>query len=121
MVKKVGTKDEVWTGAAQHTAGKLTKADLMQNAAGKVVSKRQHANGLKQAGSLRAHSRVATTSRRSVHPDHAEGFRAGAYVRDQHGKGLIGGLLGGLLGPLLGKISPVLGGIASTAGSLIPI
>ena len=48
-MKLTGTKAEVWSGAARKTAGGLTKADLMRNQAGKVVSQHQHANGKKLA------------------------------------------------------------------------
>ena len=115
MTKRIGTKDEVWAGTAQQTAGKLTREDLMLNAKNKVVSKRQHANGLKQAGSLQ----TATRTRR-MHPDHADGHAAAHFVREQHGAGLIGGLLGGLLVPVLKGISPVLGELAPAIGSVLP-
>ena len=36
-----GSKQEVWNGAAQRTAGGLTKADLVLSKKGKPVSKRQ--------------------------------------------------------------------------------
>ena len=42
-----GTKAQVWHGTAKHTRGKLSKGDLMQNKWGRIVSKKQHANGLR--------------------------------------------------------------------------
>ena len=36
-----GSKQEVWNGNAQRTAGGLTKADLILNKQGKPVSERQ--------------------------------------------------------------------------------
>ena len=36
-----GSKQDVWAGTAQRTAGGLTKADLVLNKQGKPVSKRQ--------------------------------------------------------------------------------
>lgn len=44
-----GTKEQVWRGIAQHTAGGLRKVDLMLNKAGKVVSRKQHEAGKKLA------------------------------------------------------------------------
>lgn len=38
--RRVGTKEEVFNGEARQTAGGLTKADLLQNAQGRVVSKK---------------------------------------------------------------------------------
>jgi hypothetical protein len=46
-MKTVGTKREVYNGKAHHTAGKLTKSDLMKSKKGKIVSKKQHAAGVK--------------------------------------------------------------------------
>ena len=43
--KTVGSKKEVWVGTAKHTAGKLTKADLMKNKSGKVISKKKYLQG----------------------------------------------------------------------------
>ena len=37
-MKNTGSKDEVWKGIAKHTAGGLTKKDLILNKKGKVVS-----------------------------------------------------------------------------------
>ena len=127
MVKRTGTKQEVWDGTAQRTPGKLTKADLMQNAAGKVVSKKQHANGQKQAINLQAVNagpRARRTTAPGLHPSHMKGHRTGRFVREQHGKGILGGILGGLLGPTLSQV-PVVGGLLGTAapllGGLLPI
>ena len=36
-----GSKQDVWAGTAQRTAGGLTKADLVLNKQGKPVSKKQ--------------------------------------------------------------------------------
>lgn len=46
-VKAVGSKAEVWHGNAKHTSGGLTKADLMKNSKGRIVSKKKHAQGKK--------------------------------------------------------------------------
>ena len=45
MMKRVGTKHEVYHGKAKLTAGGLTKMDLKPNAQGKIVSKKQSAIG----------------------------------------------------------------------------
>jgi hypothetical protein len=71
MVKKVGTREEVWEGLAEETKGKLRKSDLLVNSRGKIVSKARSERAremqplgpslelafTKQAGG--AHSRVA--------------------------------------------------------------
>ena len=41
-IPAVGTKREVFLGLARHTSGGLTKADLMKNRSGKIVSRRKH-------------------------------------------------------------------------------
>jgi hypothetical protein len=41
-VLTVGTKLQVWHGHALHTAGGLTRNDLVKNRHGKICSKRQH-------------------------------------------------------------------------------
>jgi hypothetical protein len=45
MSKARGTKQEVWDGVALKTAGGLTRADLMLNRRGKVISIKQNASG----------------------------------------------------------------------------
>jgi len=119
MVKRTGTKQEVWAGTAMHTAGKLTRADLMLNSAGKVVSKRQHANGQRAAANLKAAPQTARV--RAGTNSHAKGYAAGRHLKSQHGAGLLGGLLGSLLGPVLSKVSPVLGDLAPAIGGILPI
>ena len=52
-----GSKLQVWRGTAQHTSGGLYASDLMQNARGKIVSKKQHAAGMKAAANLGIHTR----------------------------------------------------------------
>jgi hypothetical protein len=39
----VGSRAKVWHGNAHHTSGGLTKADLMKNKHGEIVSKKKHA------------------------------------------------------------------------------
>ena len=45
--KVIGSRAEVMHGNAKKTAGGLTKADLMYNDNGDIVSKKKHALGLK--------------------------------------------------------------------------
>jgi hypothetical protein len=58
-IPAVGKKLEVWKGKAKHTVGGLTRKDLMQTKRGKIVSKKQHAHGLKMIKSLRKLGYVA--------------------------------------------------------------
>ena len=55
----VGSKAQVYHGTADRTAGGLTKADLMKTDKGRIVSKKQHAAGLKAIQRLRAAGYVA--------------------------------------------------------------
>jgi hypothetical protein len=55
----VGTKAQVFHGTADRTAGGLKKDDLMKTAAGRIVSKKAHAAGLKAIQRLRAAGFVA--------------------------------------------------------------
>lgn len=45
-MERVGTKRAVWERRAEFTAGGLTRADLMQNRSGKIVSKKKHMQAL---------------------------------------------------------------------------
>ena len=38
----IGTRAQVWHGTAYKTTGGLTKNDLMQNKAGRIVSRAKH-------------------------------------------------------------------------------
>ncbi len=42
-----GTKAQVFHGTAKKTPGGLTKKDLMKTKAGRIVSRRKHAAGMK--------------------------------------------------------------------------
>jgi hypothetical protein len=55
----VGSMAQVYHGTAKHTAGGLTRKDLMQNKRGKIVSKKQHAAGKKAITRLRKAGYVA--------------------------------------------------------------
>lgn len=56
---KVGSKAQVFHGNAERTTGGLKKSDLMQSKAGRIVSKKQHASGLKAINRLRKAGYVA--------------------------------------------------------------
>jgi len=47
-----GTKAQVFHGSAKHTSGGLTKADLMKNKHGRIVSRAKHAAGKKQMAKM---------------------------------------------------------------------
>ena len=40
----VGSRAQVWHGTAKHTSGGLTKAQLMMNKSGRIVSRKKHAS-----------------------------------------------------------------------------
>jgi hypothetical protein len=46
--KTVGTRAQVFHGTAKHTTGGLDKSDLMQNKAGRIVSRKKHASAKKE-------------------------------------------------------------------------
>ncbi len=48
----VGSKAQVFHGTAKHTAGGLTRKDLIMNKRGRIVSKKQHAAGKKALSRL---------------------------------------------------------------------
>ena len=45
--KRIGSHAEVWHGTAHHTSGGLTKADLMKNKNGRIISKKKYELGKK--------------------------------------------------------------------------
>ena len=53
QIKGVGSKAQVWHLTKARTAGGLTKKDLMKSKSGRIVSKKQHAAGLKAIKRLR--------------------------------------------------------------------
>ena len=55
----VGSKAQVFHGTALRTAGGLKKDDLMRTDKGRIVSKKQHASGLKAINRLRKAGFVA--------------------------------------------------------------
>jgi hypothetical protein len=47
-VQTIGTRAQVWHGTARKTSGGLTKSDLMQNKAGRIVSRAKHNTAKKE-------------------------------------------------------------------------
>jgi hypothetical protein len=58
-MQTIGSKAQVFHGTAHHTAGGLTRKDLIQNKHGRIVSKKQHAAGKKALTRLRKAGYVA--------------------------------------------------------------
>jgi hypothetical protein len=58
-MQTTGSKAQVYHGTAKHTVGGLTRKDLMQTKRGKIVSRKQHAAGLKAITRLRSAGYVA--------------------------------------------------------------
>jgi hypothetical protein len=52
-MRKIGDKEAVYYGEAEHTPGGLSKQDLMENSKGKIVSIRQHKSGLEKVKNLK--------------------------------------------------------------------
>ena len=50
----IGTRAQVWHGTAYKTTGGLCKSDLMQNKAGRIVSKAKHASAKKEKRLVKA-------------------------------------------------------------------
>ena len=50
----IGTRAQVWHGTAYKTTGGLTKSDLMQNKAGRIVSKSKHYTAKKEKRLVKA-------------------------------------------------------------------
>ena len=58
-MQTIGSKAQVFHCTAHHTVGGLTRKDLMQTKRGKIVSRKQHAAGLKAITRLRKAGYVA--------------------------------------------------------------
>jgi hypothetical protein len=58
-MQTIGSKAQVFHGTAHHTAGGLTRKDLMKNKHDRIVSKKQHAAGKKALTRLRKAGFVA--------------------------------------------------------------
>lgn len=58
QMKKVGSKLLVWRGCRHHTKSGQKKSDLMKNKRGKIVSKKQHAAGVKALRNLRSSGKM---------------------------------------------------------------
>ena len=49
-----GSRAQVWHGTAKHTTGRLTKAQLMMNKRGRIVSRKMHNTAKKQKRLVKA-------------------------------------------------------------------
>jgi L-asparaginase II len=58
-MKTVGSRAEVFHGNAKRTSGRLTKDDLMKNAAGRIVSRKKHEAGKNALKFLHAKGYIA--------------------------------------------------------------
>ena len=67
-MKKVGSKVLVWRGCRHHTASGQTKGQLMKNKRGKIVSKAQHAAGVKAFRHLKNSGKMMTIRKGSNKP-----------------------------------------------------
>ena len=67
-MKKVGSKLLVWRGCREHTASGQSKGQLMKNKRGKLVSKAQHAAGVKNFKHLKKSGKMMTIRKGSNKP-----------------------------------------------------
>jgi len=58
-MKRIGSRAEVYHGNAMQTSGRLVKADLMKNAAGRIISKKRYESGKKALKYLHAKGYIA--------------------------------------------------------------
>lgn len=102
MSQAVGSKIQVWRGEARHTSGGLTKADLMINKRGKVVSRAKHEAGVRNKGNLGAYLQAP---------------RGGKTQKGDGILGSIGDAIGGLFGLGLEPYSGYGGAIEPYSGA----
>ncbi len=86
----VGSRAQVWHGTAKHTSGGLTKSALLQNKAGRIVSKKKHASAKKDNRLVKAGFKTKKGSFGFV--------KVGSRKRGQK-KGLRGGFHHAILAP----------------------
>merc|ERR1719415_34992 len=63
---QTGSMRQVWNGSKTFTKGGLTKASLMVNKNGRVMSKKAHASGLKHAGPIKAWTAALSKARKEL-------------------------------------------------------
>ena len=66
-MRKVGDKEAVYYGEAEHTPGGLRRSDLMINGKGKIVSAAQHQSGLERVKNLHAGGARTRAAKKSGH------------------------------------------------------
>ena len=65
-VRVRGSKRQVWNGSRQKTMSGLTKADYTRNKNGKLVSRRQHANGKRAYKNIRGWTQAVSKARKAL-------------------------------------------------------
>ena len=63
-MKKIGTRLQVFRGTAAQTSGGLTRADLVRNKEGKIVSKRKQKIARGKGNNLQKHLRKIEGTKR---------------------------------------------------------
>merc|ERR550525_584820 len=61
---QTGSMRQVWNGSKTYTKGGLTKANLMVNKNGRLMSKKRHAVGQKNAAPIKAWTAACTKARK---------------------------------------------------------
>lgn len=85
----LGSKAQVFHSTAKHTAGGLTKKDLMKTKSGRIVSKKQHASGLKAIKRLRKMGYTAKKGTFKLFKKMKKGMKGGNMADvDMSGNGL---------------------------------
>jgi hypothetical protein len=74
-----GSKAQVYHGTAKHTAGGLTRKDLMKTKAGRIVSRKKHAAGLKAIKKLK---KLGFVAKKGTFKLFKKGMRGGASGSD---------------------------------------
>jgi len=89
-----GSKAQVWHGTAKKTTGGLTKANLMKNKHGRIVSKRKHNMGKKSIKHLRKMGYIAKKGKFTLfRKGHKKGSRGRGRSRKMRGGMAYGGPL----------------------------
>ena len=65
-VRVRGSRRQVWNGSRQKTMGGLSKSDFMTNKNGRLVSKKQHARGMRQYKNIRGWIQAVSKARKAL-------------------------------------------------------
>merc|ERR1719336_3233261 len=63
---QTGSMRQVWNGSKTYTKGGLTKANLMVNKNGRLMSKKHHAHGQKAFAGVKAWTMACTNARKEL-------------------------------------------------------